>query len=74
MLVSTDSEMGALTAVMKRIGVQHSIGPVSEHDEAYRGATAVLSAGQSHFCFDMNGKFIGTLWDEMGNFDPRKDS
>lgn len=36
------------------------------------GAHAWLMLGQSHLFFDIQGRFLGLRWDDMGDWEPRQ--
>jgi len=33
----------------------------------------VITTGQAHFIFDLDGRYLGVEQDEMGGFDPRQE-
>ena len=78
-LRDSDTDIHAFHGFFIEHGVEFSCGPgyegsMSEEDlERLPTARHSITVSQAHFYFDKDGRFVGTIADEMGFVEPRKD-
>lgn len=70
------SELGRFQAFFDEMGVVYEVYRDSRNhrilDRETLARCHVLTAGQSHFLFDLDGRYLGVEQDEMGGFFPRR--
>ncbi len=67
------NDIDKMMALFDELGVERC-DPEPRDDGSLRavnGPTIWLSVSQAHFIFDVNGRYLGVLADELGGFDPR---
>ena len=78
-LPNPETELAAFQAVCQRLGITIELQLLTEGDfDLFCAEHAIpsphwwLSLGQSHLFFDVQGRFLGTKWDDMGCWEPRQ--
>jgi hypothetical protein len=77
--MTQNSELDAFQAVCQRLGLRFTLEPHAADNSflnyfvptVSQQAQWCLSFGQNHLYFDMQGRFLGTLGDENGAWEPR---
>jgi hypothetical protein len=79
--VTHNSELEAFQAVCQRLGLRFTLEPHAADNSFLdyfaplmsQQAQWCLSFGQNHLYFDTQGRFLGTLGDENGAWEPREE-
>ena len=73
------SELEAFQSVCQRLGLRFTLEPSADDSllevfapTVFQQAQWCLSFGQNHLYFDTQGRFLGTLGDENGSWEPRE--
>ena len=79
--MAQNSDLDAFQAVCHRLGLRFTLEPHAADDSfldyfaptVSQQAQWCLSFGQNHLYFDTLGRFLGTLGDENGAWEPREE-
>ncbi len=64
------TELDRMIALFDSLGVEYGVNA----DNEYQGQKATyVSPGQTHFVF-VDGRYVGLEWDDMGYWDPRRET